>query len=180
MSDPLTERALRGDRDAWAQLVAQHDRRVVVALLGRGLTLDRARDLAQDTWTRLWARQQAGDLAELKLPGLAITQAVFLARDLARRTALAPGGGAGDDDGVEDMVDPGSSMEARLLGHEQLVRAQEALAGCSPMAQRIFRLHYEHPELLQREIAERVGLSLQRVRQTLCEVRARLRREVER
>src|SRR5262245_31417968 len=77
----LTARALRGEREAWDALIARHHRRVVVSLLARGLRVDRARELAQETWTRLIQQQQRGLLTELRLPNLALTQAAFLATD---------------------------------------------------------------------------------------------------
>jgi RNA polymerase sigma-70 factor (ECF subfamily) len=180
----LEARALRGERAAWNALIARHDRRVVVARLARGVRIDRARDLAQEAWLRLIEQQRRGALAELALPGLAITQAAFLLRDQARRDAVrARGGGSGDGDddaSVRRAPDPAPSSEERLLSGERLARAAEALEQCPRGAQRVFRAVYEHPELSHAEVAARVGLSVQRVRQVVCEVRARLRAAIER
>jgi len=40
--------------------VARHGKAVVLALVARGVPLDRAKDLSQAAWLRLWARQRAG------------------------------------------------------------------------------------------------------------------------
>src|SRR5271154_1359446 len=74
----LCERALHGDTASWSALVQKHNHRVVVALLARGIPIDRAKDIAQDAWLRLVEQQREGRLSHLQLPGLAITQATFL------------------------------------------------------------------------------------------------------
>jgi RNA polymerase sigma-70 factor (ECF subfamily) len=53
------------------------------------------------------------------------------------------------------------------------------LSACSDSAKKVFRLAYGGDGLSHAEVAERVGLSLQRVRQILCEVRAKLRTALE-
>jgi RNA polymerase sigma factor (sigma-70 family) len=170
----LAERALRGDEAAWNALVARHNQRVVVALLGRGLGLERAKDIAQEAWLRLLEQQRAGKLRELKLPQLAITQATFLALDDARRgsrtLALSE---------HFDAADPRPLPPQKLIGEERLAQAERVLARCSPSARKVFALVYGGGGLSHAEVAERVGLSVQRVRQIVCEVRKELRREFE-
>ncbi len=167
----LAERALRGDEAAWNALVARHNQRVVVALLARGLPIERAKDIAQEAWLRLLEQQRAGRLRELKLPQLAITQATFLALDAARRDgrtlALAEN---------FDAADPRPLSEQRLIGEQELARAQRVLQTCSPSARKVFALVYGGGNLSHAEVAEQVGLSVQRVRQIVCEVRKELRR----
>lgn len=170
----LAERALRGDPQAWRALVAQHDHRVVVSLLARGLPLAEARELAQQTWTKLLAQQRAGRLERLELPGLAIRQAEFLALDAARRARIAS-----EPSDPIDPIDPAASAEARLIRREELARVRDELARCAPKAQQLFALLAEHPGMPHAEAARRLGLSTQRVRQILCEVRARLRAALE-
>src|SRR5690349_9619541 len=48
----LTRRALEGERAAWNALISRYHRRVVVSLLARGVRVDRAQELAQETWMR--------------------------------------------------------------------------------------------------------------------------------
>ncbi len=61
------------------------------------------------------------------------------------------------------------------MTEERVAKALEVLSGCSSSAREVFRLVYGGDGLSHAEVAQRVGLSLQRVRQILCEVRARLR-----
>jgi RNA polymerase sigma-70 factor (ECF subfamily) len=168
----MTVRALRGEREAWDALIARHHRRVVVSLLARGLRVDRAHELAQETWARLIQQQQRGLLTELRLPNLALTQAAFLAADDARRAwRESIAGNVEELSERQHPVDPAVSAERRLLSEEQLARAQAALAECSPGARNVFLLACDGQELPHAEVAAGVGLSVQRVRQILCEVR---------
>ncbi len=176
----LAQRALEGDRTAWDALIARYHHRVVVSLLARGVRVDRAHELAQETWARLVQQQQKGLLRELRLPSLAITQAAYLAADEARRQrreALA--GSVEELPEAHHPVDPSASAERRLLSEEQLSRAQATLSQCSTSARRIFLLACDGQELPHAEVAARVGLSVQRVRQILCEVRKKLRSALE-
>jgi RNA polymerase sigma factor (sigma-70 family) len=175
--DQLAVQALAGDRDAWGALIARHDHKVVVALLARGVALAQARELAHQAWIRLIAQQRAGRLDRLELPGLAIRQASFLALDAARRRAAGTRGETTAD--ADAVAGPEASIEDRLIGREQLARAEAELARCSPQARKLFALLYGNPGMRHAEAARRLGLSVQRVRQTLCEVRARLRVAIE-
>ncbi|MDY7229187.1 RNA polymerase sigma factor [Hyalangium rubrum] len=178
--DELTEKALAGDRRAWDGLIARHHRRVVVSLLARGIRVDRAHELAQETWARLIQQQQRGLLTELRLPNLALTQAAFLAADDARRARReAISGNVEELPERQHPVDPTASAERRLVSEEQLAKAHQALEGCSPSARSVFLLACDGQELPHAEVAARVGLSVQRVRQILCEVRKKLRTALE-
>ena len=159
----------------WADLVRAHNHRVVLFLVAKGLSVDRAGDLAQETWARLLAQHGNGRLEYLEMPGLALRQAGFLFLDERRRYREE----TGDLREAEALSDPADSAENRLLSREQLLRARAALLTCSPRAQSVFRAVYEDPGLAHGEVAARFGLSVQRVRQTLCEVRAAIRRSLE-
>jgi DNA-directed RNA polymerase specialized sigma24 family protein len=171
--DQLVRGALAGDAGAWSRLIERHTHRVVVSLLARGLPIDRARELAQETWLRLIESQRAGRLASLALPGLAIVQAGFLAAN--ERRGLLPGGAVEG----ETLAAPGGSAEDRVIDRQQLDRVREALAACSPSARRVFEFVYDHPELTYAEASAQLGLSSQRVKQIVCEVRKRLRLSLE-
>jgi RNA polymerase sigma-70 factor (ECF subfamily) len=166
--DQLVRAALAGDAQGWARLIERHNHRVVVSLLGRGLTIDRAREIAQETWLRLIERARAGRLDTLVLPGLAVVQAGFLAAN-ERRARVA---GAAVD---ESLAAPGGTAEDRVIDRQQLDRVERALGACPPSARRVFEFVYDHPELTYPEVAARLGLSSQRVKQIVCEVRRRLR-----
>jgi RNA polymerase sigma-70 factor (ECF subfamily) len=178
----LCARALGGDEDAWNALVAKHDHRVVVSLLARGVRLDRAKDIAQEAWIRLVEQQRAGRLSHLVLPGLAIAQAAFLSLEAARRDVRGEALLPLEADGARlatDLVDPAADAEARLLTSERIARAEKVLGGFAPNAREVFRLAYGGEGLSHAEVARRVGLSLQRVRQILCEVRKELKDALE-
>ena len=179
-ADTLEVRALNGDRGAWNELIAKHNHRVIVSLLARGVRIDRARDLAQDAWVRLIEQARRGNLREMILPGLAIAQAGFLAlEDVRKKQPAAPGATLDALLGHLHEVDPSQTAEERLLSTEQLARAAEALRSCHPMARRVFEMVYEDPDARHADVAREVGLSLQRVRQIVCEVRKKLRVAIE-
>lgn len=164
--DGLERRALRGERAAWDQLVERHRRQVLIALLADGMPLERAEELCQAAWTRLWAAHAEGQLLRLVLPGLAITQARFLARDGHRREAMAAALPA------SDLTVPGA--EDAVASRQQLELVWAALAKLPAREQRLFRLA-QHDGIPHAQLAERFGLSVQRVRQIIFEVRRHLR-----
>ena len=178
----LSSRALAGDAEAWNALIARHDHRVVVSLLARGVRIDRAKDLAQEAWIRLVEQQRAGRLTHLQLPGLAIAQAAFLSLEAARRDGARGDPLPLDSEMVRaatDLVDPGADAETRLLTTERLECAERVLASFASNARAVFTLTYGGEGLSHAEVAAKVGLSLQRVRQILCEVRKELRSALE-
>ena len=159
----------------WEALIARHDHVVVLALLSRGLRLHEARDLAHDAWSRLFEQWTAGKLERMELPGLAIRQALFLASDFLRqrRRPNVPW------DVAPEVVDPHARQDARLESRQLLRQTEVAASELSPRAQRVFATVMENPGTPQAELAARLGLSLQRLRQSLCEVRARLKAAIE-
>lgn len=164
----LLAEASAGVREAWDTIEARHRRRILVSLLGLGLGVEEARDVSQDAWSRVWQQHRAGALAELVFPGIVITQARFLAHDLLRRRRLAPEGGE-----VEaQSADP--TAEDRLVAAQSLARVQRSLAQVTPSKREVFRLACDEG-LPHVEIARRVGLSTQRVKQVVWEVRTILR-----
>jgi len=176
----LCAAALRGEREAWSALVQRHNHRVVVALLARGVRVDKAKDLAQEAWMRLVEQQRQGRLERLQLPGLAIAQATFLWLEFARRETAARRHETIDEPAIAAVLaDPRADAESRLVTEERVECAVEVLSSCSDSARKVFRLAYGGDGLSHAEVAERVGLSLQRVRQILCEVRAKLRTALE-
>jgi RNA polymerase sigma factor (sigma-70 family) len=159
----------------WQEVIRTHNHRVVVYLLAMGLRADRASDIAQAAWVKLIESDRQGSFEHLELPGLAIAQARFLALDEIRRdrTDLRRAGSLAEDPSSRPEAAP--SPELRLVAREQLARALETIAGCSDSARRVFRVLYEDPSISHADAAQRVGLSVQRVRQILCEVRKQLR-----
>ena len=163
----------RIDVDLWNELIARHDRQVFLALLAMGLPPDRARDLAQRTWLTLMERHREGKLTSLELPGLAIRQAQFLARDEGRQRVR-------QHELQRDFAPPeGYDDEPRVLAREDVRTVERALRACAPGARRIFLAVYEEPTAPHAEVARRLGISLQHLRQTLCDVRRVLRAALE-
>lgn len=158
----------------WDDAIRRHDRRVYLSVLAVGLTPERAREVTQAAWMRLMEQHGRGALADVELPGLAIRQARFLAlNELARakveRRVLAA------------VPDPPAVPDSeRLVGSRQEIeRVLAALATCSPQARKVFRLIYATPGGTAAAAARELGLSLQRIRQILCETRGHIRRALE-
>ena len=162
------ERALAGDSAGWSELVGKHNHRVVLTLLSRGIRPDTARDLAQEAWTRLIEQQRLGRLSKIRMPGLVIKQALFLARDYARR----------DRDVEHETAELEHEVKSplpRLWARERLEKARQSLNLCTPTERRVFCAMYEGPSTNAQDVARLTGLSVQRVRQITCEVRKKLR-----
>lgn len=158
-----------GIRDQWDDAIRLHDRRVVLSLLAMGLAPDQAREVAQSAWMRLMEKHAAGELEDIRLPGLALRQARYLALDLLAKTKRERNLAV-----VPDAPEP-RDLQREIESRQRLDRTLAALADCPPMARRVFRLVYGAPRLSHADAAREAGLSLQRVRQTLCETRQRLR-----
>jgi DNA-directed RNA polymerase specialized sigma24 family protein len=158
----------------WDDAIRAHDRRVFLSVLALGVAPDRARELVQATWARLIEQHANGVLATLELPGLAIRQARFFAlsdhkrsRTFVRMLASVP-----------EPAEP-PSIDRVVAGREQLARVLDAVATCSPTARQVFRLVYATPGGTAASASKELGLSLQRVRQVLCELRSHIRNALE-
>jgi RNA polymerase sigma-70 factor (ECF subfamily) len=161
----------------WSEAIERHDHKVFASLLALAIPPDRARELCQATWARLLEQDGRGELPHLELPGLAIRQARFLALDDLRRRGVEKR--RLEDTATIAEVVSGPDPEAQIASRQRLARALAALATCSPTAQSLFRMLYVPPGLSQEEAATQLGLSLQRVRQILCETRKHIRRAVD-
>ena len=175
----IAARALDGQTSAWDEIVRRHSHRVLLALLARGVPWDAAHDLVQEVWLRLVRQQRAGRLKSLVLPGLAIAQAGWLAREAGRtnrrhETIMSRRAEAAVTfDDVDH--DPGADPEEQAFRRQRLDRIREELEVCPPRARQIFLAVYGPDERSHAEAARDFGLSVQRVRQAACEVRARVR-----
>ncbi|MCB9678067.1 MAG: sigma-70 family RNA polymerase sigma factor [Alphaproteobacteria bacterium] len=169
MAGSTEARALRGDDAAWNALVQAHDHRVVVALVARGARPCEARECAQEAWMRLVQQQREGRLAELQLPGLAIRQARFIWLERCRRAGTVV-----PLDGLREPAD-GAGSEDRMLDRARLGRTLRALDRESDRDRALFEAAYGGEGPSHADLADRFGLSLQRTRQILSEVRQRLK-----
>lgn len=162
--------------DFWKKAVAEHDHRLIISLLAAGLRLDEARDVAQEAWLRLIEAASTGRLESVELPGLVIRQASFIVADRSRARRLRPQGALREAESHPSAQDVEAQSHARQL----LETVRLELAVVSPRAQSVFLAVLHDAELGHRALAEREGVSLQRFRQVLCEVRAKLRQAVDR
>lgn len=159
----------------WDEMMRRHGRRVVVALVSRGVPLERAKELAQDAWMRVIDRHRAGLIPELQLPGLIITQAGFLARDDMRREERRARLHEPRQHAANHLA---LDLEQQLDARQQLRVVRSVLDQASPNARRVFALLYGERALTPTEAATELGLSVQRVRQIVCELRKRMRSEL--
>ncbi len=163
----------------WDKTVRLHNHRVVVSLLALGLRIDQAEEVASQTWQRLMEKHANGELEDIRIPGLAIHQARFLGlnalkQQQQRQRTTVPLDGPG-----QNMIHTAANPETQLIAREQLDRALSVLNQCSGSAQAVFLHAYDDPPPTHAQIAERLGLSVQRVRQILCEVRKKMRHAME-
>lgn len=157
----------------WSAHIERHGHVVVVALLAQGLRLHDAKDLAQEAWTRLLEADRDGRLERIELPGLAIRQALYLLaerRRSTRRRELVPL----DDEHRAPMID----AETQLAQRELLQVVAGQLANETPRAKSVVDVLLSSDEL-HAVHARSLGISVQRFRQVLCDVRSRLRAVVE-
>lgn len=162
----------------WDAIVERHQHTVLLSVLALGLRIERAKDVTNQAFARLYEQHRAGKLDRLSFPGLAIRQARFLALDALEKDKVAARAQRALALTVVDE-DHAPNPERRLLAKQQLAIAVEALTYCSPASQRVFRAVYEDPGVPHAVVAEQLGLSVQRVRQILCEVRRRVRDALE-
>jgi DNA-directed RNA polymerase specialized sigma24 family protein len=159
----------------WSDRVARHRHKVTLCLLAMGLPYDRAIELNQEVWMRLFEQHGGGALERLELPGLALAQARYLGLAELRRVRSGPVTSL--EALPEIAVLP--RAEAQLCERQSVARVLAALERESSINRRVFELVYRDPGRPQAEVAIEVGLSLQRVRQILTEVRRRLRLALE-
>jgi RNA polymerase sigma factor (sigma-70 family) len=164
--DLMTTRPL----DLWDDAVRRHDRRVYLSVLALGLSPERAREVTQATWTRLVEQHRRGALDHIELPGLAIRQARFLAFNELQRTRV-------EKRALAAVPDPPDTPDAEQVvgSRQEIARVVAALATCSPTARKVFRLIYATPGGTAARAAQELGLSLQRIRQIMCETRRHIR-----
>ncbi|PZR05236.1 MAG: hypothetical protein DI536_32885 [Archangium gephyra] len=161
--------------DFWKAAVAEHHHRLVLSLLATGLRLDEARDVAQEAWLRVMEAAAAGRLDRIELPGLVLRQASFIVTDRLRARRLrdhAPMGAAED-------IEASDSSEHATSASKLLDLLDAGLANATPRERLVLRSTLERPDERHDSLAADAGLSVQRFRQVLCSVRAKLRRVLE-
>ncbi len=171
----LMLRVRRGDEEAFAALVDRHKDPLVAYLTRITGSLDRAEDLAQETFLRLF-RTASRYREQGYLTAFLYRIATNLVRSQGRREkrwrALV-GELAGGRREVE--IEPGGPR--RLLARELRGRLAEAVTAL-PLSLRVPLVLYEIEDWPQGEIARVLGCRVGTVKSRLHRARARLRREL--
>lgn len=173
--------ARRGDREAFARLVAATQNTVTslaVAVVG---DRQHSEDIAQEAYLKVWQRLDRLRNPESFLPWLRqITR--NLARDHLRRQQARPGDRAQGQD-AEAWLDQGGSSHAgneeKALQAEQDRIIRESLEELPAESREVLTLFYREGQS-SRQVAVLLGLSDAAVRKRLERARANLRSEVER
>lgn len=166
------EAARTGDRPAWSVVVRRYHTVVLAIFLGYAIARPRAAELTQDVWLKLYLRARDGLLKVLALPGLPIREARFRAIDELRSTRRA-GVVAPIEDVVVQAPSPTAEEQASRQSELALVRR---MVQALPKRQREVLALSGIEGLPHARVAERLGISTVRARQTLSDARVRLRR----
>lgn len=158
----------------WSSAVRTHRHTVVLALLSSGAPLDLAQELAHDAFVRLFEQWASGALTTIELPGLAIRQAMFLLT-MQRRASSRAHARVAPLEEASGVAHASTSAPELVEARQALDSALETLRRCTPRQRAVLGAVLERPEAPQTELARHEGVSLQRFRQVLCEVRAHLR-----
>lgn len=161
----------------WDALAKRYDRTIWLRLLALRVPVDRAHDLKQEVWETLIRKWQQGQLPYLQMPGLALRQADFVVRQSWRR-AQREGSGNVVELSDKRVAALAGDAEHLVLKRARLQRAFAMVQEGSSTSRQVFTLTYRPPGMTAAEVARRLNLSEQRVRQVLCELRARLRRQL--
>lgn len=161
--------------DFWKATVSEHDHTLVLSLLAAGLRLDEARDVAQEAWLRVMESAAAGRLQRIELPGLVLRQASFIVTDRLRQRRVR---------GLVPVVEAEhlaarESASDHSDAHELLQLLEAGLVHATPRERSVLRSTLLAPDAPHGVLADAAGISVQRFRQVLCAVRAKLRRVLE-
>ncbi|WP_434101663.1 RNA polymerase sigma factor [Methylocaldum gracile] len=167
---------LSSDHQLLVQLFRDCRQELLSFLLGRLGCAQTADDLCQESFVRLW---RSGDLSRIANPRAYLFRtALNLITDHHRCGKNRPSFLADlDEDDPSVLPTEERTGEAATLASEQLDRATAALEELPPLSQRIFYLS-RFEGLKQREIAERLGVSLRTVEEHLRRTLLHLNRRV--
>ncbi|SEM76309.1 RNA polymerase sigma-70 factor, ECF subfamily [Sphingomonas gellani] len=140
-------------------------RRLLIARTG---SADEAEEVLQELWLKL--DHAAGPVAEPV--GYLFRMAANLATD-RRRSATRREAREADWAGAQPDAQAHPGMERAMLARERLAEVESALTTMPPRVSTAFRL-YRFEELPQKQVAERMGISVSRVEQLLHDAYRRL------
>ena len=180
--EELVQRHLRGDEDAFGELVRRHLRSVYnLAYRSTGDVME-AENIVQETFARASAALSRLH-GELSLRSWLLTIAVNLCRNWGRKAsrqpALADPGArdAGGETDLERVADPAPEPLELLLEDEARAGLEEALAALPLPYRQALILRYME-DLSYAELSRALGLPLNTVRSHLFRAKEHLRREL--
>ena len=169
--DELVGLVARGDRAAFARLVARHRTRLL-ALIARSLgSRAAAEDVVQEVFTRAWVKAPTWEVRE---PGRASYAAwlsrvaVNLAIDQSRKVRPAA------LDAIEEPEDPALPADAAMIARERAARLKAAVAALPERQRLAIGLTYDS-ELSNADGAAAMGVSVGAFELLLVRARRALR-----
>jgi len=170
--EALLERARRGDRDAFGELVVRHqDGLYTMALRVLGRPEDAA-DVVQETFLRAYVNLPR--MRALSVRGWLYRVAINASRDVQRRMSRRPADPLEDTEGkIVDLPDPALGPEATAESRERMAAVRQALAGL-PLEYRSAVVLRDVNDLSYEEIAEVLRVPLGTVKSRLNRARAQL------
>lgn len=169
--DELVELVAKGDRAAFARLVARHRGRLL-ALTARSLgSRAAAEDVVQEVFTRAWVKAPAWQVREpgrasyaAWLSRVAVNLAIDQSRKLRPTTLEA----------IEEPEDPAPSPDAAIIARERAARIKAAIAALPERQRLAIGLTYD-AELSNAEGAASMGISVGAFELLLVRARRALR-----
>lgn len=184
--DPARELMLRfqgGDEAAFDELVRATERDVFALAYRYGLDAQRADDIAQETYLRVWrSRASYQPTAKFRawLLRIAANLIVSEARASKRRRTVPLGGAAGAGGGGEpeegiSLADPRAERPEAPLDRAETSRAIAAALEQLPDTQRIALVMNRFHEASYQEVAEALSMSVEAVKSLLFRARQNLK-----
>jgi RNA polymerase sigma factor (sigma-70 family) len=164
--------AARGERDAFARLIAATSALVMGVALAETRDADVARDAAQDVYLQVW--QGLGQLRQSQsfLPWLRESARRQARRLAARRKRQAPG-----EAGLAEVESPSVGPAQRLLDEERAALVREAIEALPDDSRETLLLYYLEGHSAA-QVGRLLGLSDAAVHQRLSRARGMVREEV--
>lgn len=174
LDEQLWQMSLAGDREAFGQIVERHQSLICALAYSSSGDLARAEDLAQETFLAAWRT-----LAELREPAKLRSWLCGIVRNLAASEARRDFR-RGRPEPLEAVAEPMSSEAdpaARAARQEETVLLWNALGGLPELYREPMVLFYREQQAIS-EVAERLDLSEDLVRQRLSRGRVLLREKL--
>ena len=170
LPDRVLEAARTGDRGAWSTIVGRYNALVLGIFIGYAIARPRAVELCQDLWLRLYLKARDGLLKALRMPGLAVREARFRALDELR-------GARTDTESVDEMeafAIEAPSAEEQTARRTELAAARRMVSALPTRQREVLVARVVHGQSTA-QVAQALGISQARTKQTLCAARARMR-----